>query len=89
MLAKGTPLLTGTNGTYLYQYSRETDDGPDDVRGDAFEHFIVLSGYRSEDQSMVATNSGALKAPARSWSWRARRDIAAVRLQQSLWPWTR
>jgi len=52
-LAQGNPLLTGTNGTYLYQCSRETAAGPDDVRGDAFGHFIVLCGYRSSDQSVV------------------------------------
>ena len=51
-LADGTPLLTGTNGTYLYQCSRETDDGPDDVRGESFGHFFVLYGHRSEDQSV-------------------------------------
>jgi len=53
LLAQGTPLLTGTNGTYLYQCSRETDAGPDDVAGDAFGHFIVLSGYRDGDQSVA------------------------------------
>jgi hypothetical protein len=62
-LAEGTPLLTGTNGTYLYQCSRETDDGPDDVRGDSFGHFIVLCGYRSEDQS-VAIADPLLDNPA-------------------------
>ena len=31
LLGEGTPLLTGTNGTYLYQCSRETEKGPDDV----------------------------------------------------------
>jgi len=62
-LAEGTPLLTGTNGTYLYQCSRETDDGPDDVRGDAFGHFIVLCGYRSDDQS-VAIADPLLDNPA-------------------------
>jgi hypothetical protein len=53
VLAQGTPLLTGTNGTYLYQCERETEQGPDDVRGDAFGHFIVLCGYRAEDQSVA------------------------------------
>jgi hypothetical protein len=52
-LAQGTPLLTGTNGTYLYQCARETDAGPDDVMGEAFGHFVVLCGYRSEDQSVA------------------------------------
>jgi hypothetical protein len=62
-LAHGTPLLTGTNGTYLYQCSRETDAGPDDVRGDAFGHFIALSGYRAADQS-VAIADPLLDNPA-------------------------
>jgi len=48
-MKNGTPLLTGTNGTYLYQCSRETDAGPDDVRGEAFGHFIVIGGYNSDD----------------------------------------
>ncbi len=62
-LARGTPLLTGTNGTYLYQCSRETEKGPDDVRGDAFGHFIVLCGYRDADHS-VAVADPLLDNPA-------------------------
>jgi hypothetical protein len=62
-LARGTPLLTGANGTYLYQCSRETEAGPDDVRGDAFGHFIVLCGYRSADQT-VAIADPLLDNPA-------------------------
>ena len=50
-MQNGTPLLTGTNGTYLYQCSRETDAGADDVRGEAFGHFIVIGGYNSRDQT--------------------------------------
>jgi hypothetical protein len=57
------PLLTGTNGTYLYQCSRETADGPDDVRGDSFGHFIVLCGYRDSDHS-VAIADPLLDNPA-------------------------
>lgn len=63
VIAEGSPLLTGTNGTYLYQCSRETEKGPDDVQGDAFGHFIVLCGYRSEDQS-VAIADPLLDNPA-------------------------
>jgi hypothetical protein len=63
VLAQRTPLLTGTNGTYLYQCARETEKGPDDVRGDAFGHFIVLSGYRDTDQS-VAIADPLLDNPA-------------------------
>ncbi len=60
---KGFPLLTGTNGTYLYQCMRETEDGPDDVRGDAFGHFVVLHGYRSDDMT-VAVADPLLDNPA-------------------------
>lgn len=63
VLGRGVPLLTGTNGTYLYQCSRETDDGPDDIRGDAFGHFVVLCGYRSADES-VAVADPLLDNPA-------------------------
>jgi hypothetical protein len=62
-LANGTPLLTGTNGTYLYQCARETESGPDDVAGDAFGHFVVLSGFRSDDLS-VAIADPLLDNPA-------------------------
>jgi hypothetical protein len=62
-LAKNLPILTGTNGTYLYQCARETEHGPDDVRGDAFGHFVVLCGYRSADQS-VAIADPLLDNPA-------------------------
>lgn len=55
-LSYGNPLLTGTNGTYLYQCSRETEAGPDDVAGDAFGHFIVIGGYRSSDQSFAISD---------------------------------
>jgi hypothetical protein len=53
VLSKGGPLLTGTNGTYLYQCARETEKGPDDIRGEAFGHFIVLAGYNDQDHSVA------------------------------------
>jgi hypothetical protein len=52
VLQRGGPLLAGTNGTYLYQCARETAEGPDDVAGDAFGHFIVVCGYHSKDLSV-------------------------------------
>jgi hypothetical protein len=52
VLARGVPILAGANGTYLYQCSRETKDGPDDVAGNAFGHFIVICGYRSADDTV-------------------------------------
>lgn len=63
ILAQGMPLLTGTNGTYLYQCSRETETGADDVAGDPFGHFIVLCGYNSGDQT-VAVADPLLDNPA-------------------------
>jgi hypothetical protein len=52
-LAQGMPILTGTNGTYLYQCARETEKGSDDVVGEAFGHFVVVCGYRSRDMSVA------------------------------------
>jgi hypothetical protein len=63
VLGEGTPLLSGTNGTYLYQCARETEKGPDDVVGESFGHFVVISGYRSSDQS-VAIADPLLDNPA-------------------------
>jgi hypothetical protein len=48
-LAAGLPILTGTNGTYLYQCSRETAEGLDDVAGDPFGHFVVVCGYHPKE----------------------------------------
>jgi hypothetical protein len=52
VLKQGFPILAGTNGTYLYQAMRETAEGTDDVRGDPFGHFVVISGYRSRDMTV-------------------------------------
>ena len=63
VLAEGTPLITGVNGTYLYQCSRESDDGADDIRGESFGHFVVICGYRGSDQS-VSISDPLLDNPA-------------------------
>jgi len=52
VLERRMPILAGTNGTYLYQCARETEKGPDDVAGDPFGHFVVVCGYRSQDESV-------------------------------------
>jgi len=44
VLKKKLPILAGVNGTYMYQCSRETAEGPDDVKGDAFGHFLTVAG---------------------------------------------
>jgi hypothetical protein len=56
VLGEGTPLITGVDGTYLYQCIRETEQGPDDVKGDGFGHFLVLCGYRSSDDSIAISD---------------------------------
>lgn len=44
-LKRRVPILTGLSATYLYGCAREFDNKPDDVRGYAVGHFVVLSGY--------------------------------------------
>lgn len=56
ILGEGCPVITGANGTYLYQCSRETEKGPDDVLGDPFGHFIVLCGYSDRDKSVAVAD---------------------------------
>lgn len=51
-LKRGLPILTGTNGTYLYQCRRESPQGPDDVAGDPFGHFVVVCGYHTSEGSV-------------------------------------
>lgn len=52
VLARGVPILAGVNGTYLYQCSRETAAGADDVAGDAFGHFVVVCGFDPADDTV-------------------------------------
>jgi hypothetical protein len=56
VLARGLPILAGTNGVYLYQCARETETGPNDITGDAYGHFIVVCGYRSKDDSVAVAD---------------------------------
>jgi len=51
-LKRGLPILTGTNGTYLYQCMRETPDGPHDVVGEPFGHFVVVAGYHTSESAV-------------------------------------
>ncbi len=62
VLKKRVPILTGTNGTYLYQCARETAEGPNDVAGDPFGHFIVVCGYDS-NSGMVSVADPLLDNP--------------------------
>ncbi len=59
-LEKGIPIVTGLSSTYLYNCSRELFvDGKsinDDVRGQPCGHFVVLCGYRNEEQLVVVAD---------------------------------
>lgn len=51
-LNQSVPLLTGLSSTYLYQDRREVNatQEPDDVRGVAQGHFVILRGYNRESK---------------------------------------
>ena len=46
-LNNATPLISGLSSTYLYGHAREygPNDDPDDLRGYAAGHFVILTGY--------------------------------------------
>ena len=54
-LVRGRPLLIGLSSTYLYQAAREVGSDTlqdDDVRGIPTGHFVVLSGWNDEDDTV-------------------------------------
>jgi hypothetical protein len=55
LLRRNLPILTGLSSTYLYRTAREYGPGdrPDDVRGSPSGHFVVISGYDRERQSVL------------------------------------
>ncbi|UCF20776.1 MAG: C39 family peptidase [Gemmatimonadota bacterium] len=53
LLARGQPVITGLNATYLYRTPREYANEYDDVRGDPAGHFVVISGYYPRTQRFV------------------------------------
>jgi hypothetical protein len=59
LLRRG-PVLTGLSATYLYGCSRELDeDGqlrPDDLRGVATGHFVVLYGYHAGTREVLVAD---------------------------------
>ena len=52
-LRRSIPVLTGLSATYLYSCPREvgSDCRPDDIRGLATGHFVVLCGYDKQRQT--------------------------------------
>lgn len=64
-LKRGLPILTGLNSTYLYQGPREIPHTyeDDDLRGEPMGHFVVLSGYETDQKlAWVADPSRDLDA---------------------------
>ncbi len=53
-LSRSIPILTGLSSTYLYGSAREfgPKNDPDDVRGLASGHFVVLCGYDREGRKV-------------------------------------
>lgn len=57
-LTRQIPILTGLSSTYLYRNMREygPNDEPDDVRGLAQGHFVVLCGYDREERTILVAD---------------------------------
>ncbi len=56
-LNAGVPILVGLSASYLYHEARAHDDGtPDDVAGDPVGHFVVLTGFRQEDEHVLVSD---------------------------------
>jgi hypothetical protein len=53
-LKKGIPVLTGLSSTYLYNEPREYGEKsvPDPIKGTPQGHFVVLSGYDTEERTV-------------------------------------
>jgi hypothetical protein len=57
-LVQGIPLLTGLSATYLYKAVREFGKYPvpDDVRGEPQGHFVVLTSYNPEANTVTVAD---------------------------------
>ncbi len=57
-LKRGIPVITGLSATYLYREPREFGPNfqPDDVRGDAAGHFVVLHGYDKDKREIFVAD---------------------------------
>lgn len=57
-LKRSIPILTGLSSTYLYGCPREfgPDDQPDDVKGVAAGHFVVLCGYDPQERTVAVAD---------------------------------
>lgn len=57
-LLQGVPILTGLSSTYLYKSVREFGDYPvsDEFRGEPQGHFVVLTSYYPEENSVTVAD---------------------------------
>lgn len=82
ILAKGYPILTGLNATYLYGTPREYKDEYDDVRGEPVGHFVVISGYHPASGRFIVRDPSSHIPFSRTgkYSVKAERLISAILL---------
>jgi hypothetical protein len=87
-LLAGLPLLAGLSATFLYQESRERPQVPDehgissvgdDVGGEPAGHFVVLSGYDDEADTVLINDPlhPNPASPSRNY-WSANDHVAAA-----------
>jgi hypothetical protein len=57
-LNRQIPILTGLSATYLYRNAREYGPkcDPDDIRGEAAGHFVVLCGYDRDNRAVLVAD---------------------------------
>lgn len=57
-LSRGVPILTGLSATYLYGTAREIPqfDIYDSIKGEPSGHFVVITGYDEEANSVLVTD---------------------------------
>ncbi len=55
LLKKSAPVLTGLSATALYREAREIAETntPDPIKGEPVGHFVVLSGYNTEEKTVA------------------------------------
>jgi Peptidase_C39 like family/Peptidase C39 family len=75
-LKKGRPIITGLSSTFLYRTRRErpADQKEDDIRGEPVGHFVVLTGYDSEQREVQISDPLQNNPLSRSHSYRVKID---------------
>ena len=83
-LDRGIPILTGLSSTWLYRTMREIPDtnADDDLRGEPAGHFVVLSGYDTENREVHVADPYSLNpiSPERHYAVKMDRLVTAILL---------